>query len=72
MQILNWNMEDALAVRYEEGIEKGIEICIEKGIEKNRERIVRNALAKGFPMDTIHDVTGIDIETIKRIALRYR
>ena len=62
MLLLNWNMEDALAVRFEEGIEKGF--------EKDQEGIVRNALAKGVSMDSIHDVTGIDMETIKKIAAR--
>ena len=30
-----------------------------------KEEIVTNALAKGFPLETIHDVTGIDMETIQ-------
>ena len=64
MLLLDWNMEDALAVRYEEGIEEGID----KGIDKDREDIVRNALAKGYSQEMVHDVTGVDMETIKRIA----
>jgi len=59
MLILDWNMEDALAVRYEEGIEDGIE----KGIET----IARNALAKGLSPDMVHDITGLDIEAIKNL-----
>ena len=79
MLILDWNMEDALAVRYEEGIEKGIEEGIEKGIEKGIEEGIkegiekgiettaRNALAKGFLPDAVSDITGLDIETIKKL-----
>jgi hypothetical protein len=37
----------------------------EEGIEKGREEIARNALAKGLPLDTIGEITGLDIETIK-------
>jgi predicted transposase YdaD len=48
MLILDWNMEDALAVRYEEGREEGreegMERGMEKGREKGREEIDRNAL----------------------------
>ena len=60
MLATEWNWDDALAVRYEEGREEGI--------EKDREEIVKNAMANGFPLETIHTVTGIDMETIKRLA----
>jgi len=30
--------------------------------------IAQNALAKGYPIETIHDITGLDIETIKGLA----
>ena len=55
MLITEWKMEDALAVRYEEGQ------------EDERENIARNALAKGIPVELIHDITGLDIETIKTL-----
>ena len=51
MLILDWNMDDALAVRYEEGIET----------------TARNALAKGFSIEVVHEITGLDIETIKKL-----
>jgi predicted transposase YdaD len=55
MLITEWNWDDALAVRFEEGMEKG------------REEIAQNALAKGLPLDVIHDITGLDIEIIKSL-----
>ena len=55
--ILDWNMEDALAVRYEEGREEGRE----DGLEAT----ARKALAKGIPTDVISEITGLDVETIK-------
>ena len=32
------------------------------------ETVAQNALAKGYPLDTILDITGLDMETIKRLA----
>ena len=55
MLITEWNWDDALEVRYEEGR------------EDRDEEIARNALAKGIPLDVIHDITGLDMETIKSI-----
>jgi hypothetical protein len=49
MLITEWNWDDAKKVWYEEG----------------REEIARNALDKGIPVELIHDITGLDIETIK-------
>ena len=48
----------------------------EEGREESRkeERVklennVRNALVEGFPLETIHKITGLDMETIKKLAL---
>ena len=51
---------------YQDGIQKGLA----EGIEKERMEIIRNAIGKGFPLETIHDFTGIDMETIERFASR--
>jgi hypothetical protein len=85
MLMKEWNWDDALAVRYregreegwegglEEGLEKGREEGweggLEKGIEKGIEKTARNALMKGFSIDQIHDITGLDAETIKNLQL---
>jgi hypothetical protein len=55
-----WNLEEALVVEREEGREEGW--------EKGREEIVRNALAKGFSMETIREITGFDIDAIQSLA----
>ena len=60
MLITEWNLEDAKAVWYEEGLEKGR--------EEGMETAARNALAKGLPVEMIHEITGLDIEAIKRLA----
>ena len=36
--------------------------------EETREEIIRNALAKGHSPETIHDITGLDMEIIKGVA----
>ena len=36
-----------------------------KGIKKT----ARNALAKGIPIELIHDITGLEIETIQQLAV---
>jgi hypothetical protein len=52
MLLTEWNSEDALEVEREEGLEE------EAG----------NALAKGLPLDTIGEITDLDMETIKGFA----
>ena len=55
MLITEWKMEDALAVRYEEGL------------EDEREKIARNALAEGASIEFVKKITSLDIETIKNL-----
>jgi hypothetical protein len=31
------------------------------------EIVARNALTKGLPIEVIHDITGLDLETIKQL-----
>ena len=79
MLFAEWNQEDALAVHYAEGMEKGreegreegLEEGIEKGIEKGREEGLKataiNALTKGFSIEVIQSITGLDEETIRSL-----
>jgi predicted transposase/invertase (TIGR01784 family) len=46
----------------------GVNPAREKGIEEGREEIARNALAKGLPIEVIHDITGLDMETIEGLV----
>jgi hypothetical protein len=59
MLYAEWNMDDALAVRYEEGCEEGQQ---EKTLE-----IARNALAEGLTPDFVQKITGLDLETIEEL-----
>jgi len=51
----------------DEGMEKGLKEGQEKGLEIAKKNIAKNALAKGLPIEMIHDITGLDLETIKGI-----
>ncbi|MDR2052366.1 MAG: hypothetical protein LBP80_03050 [Treponema sp.] len=62
MLMTEWNLEDALAVEREEAREEGRE---ERSFE-----VAKNALAKGLPLDTISEITGINIETIKQLSVQ--
>ena len=55
MLITEWNWDDALAVRYEEGLEEGLETT------------ARNAFAKGIPLELIHEITGLDFDILENI-----
>ena len=76
MLTAEWNLEDAKAVWFEEGIEQGIEQGMERGIEQGIERgiergmkdVARNALAEGATPEFVQKITGLDIETIKGIV----
>ena len=70
MLITEWNTDDALTVRFEEGLEEGFEKGREEGREEGMEIAAKNALVKGLPIEVIHDITGLDIEAIKRLAMK--
>jgi len=59
MLMTEWKLDDALAVRYEEGWEGGLE----RGLETT----ARNALAQGLPMETVQKITGLDMETLAKL-----
>ena len=68
MLMTEWDWDKALAAYYEDGREDGIVQGIVKGREEGREesceQIARNALAKGISPDMVHEITGLDLETI--------
>jgi hypothetical protein len=74
MSILHgeWNLDEALAVRYEEGVEDGRTEGEARGEAKGRtegraaERaeVARNALAQGLTPEFVQKITGLDMQTI--------
>jgi len=63
MLYAEWNWDDALAVRYEEGREEGLT----KGRFNEKLEIARNLLAKGSTPEFVHEITGLDMETIENL-----
>ena len=63
-----WNQETAMEVYGEERFERGIEIGKEEGMEVGKEEgmktVAVNALAKGYSVEQIHELTGLDTKTI--------
>jgi len=52
MILTEWNTEDAIAFARKE----------------EREEIARNALTKGFSTEDVHEITGLDFETIQELS----
>jgi predicted transposase/invertase (TIGR01784 family) len=65
---VDWNWDDAMAVRYEEGVEDGEARGEVRGLEKGRtegtEKVARNALAQGLTPEFVQKITGLDMQTI--------
>jgi predicted transposase/invertase (TIGR01784 family) len=47
--------------------EEAWEYGLEEGIERGKMADARNALSKGIPVETVQEITGLDMETIKNI-----
>ena len=60
LMITEWNLEEVLTIRFEDGIEIGRE----EGREENRKEVARKALENGATIEFIHNITGLDIEAI--------
>ena len=63
MLLTDWNLEDAKKVWYEDGMEKGRE----DGQEEEKLRIARNLMAEGSLPEFVQKITGLDIETIRKV-----
>ena len=67
MLMKEFNFDEVMAVRYEDGIIKGRAEGMERGRANEREDIARNALAKGASVEFVHEITGLDTEAIENI-----
>jgi hypothetical protein len=70
MLLTEWNLEEAQEVWLEQGIERGRKEGREEGWGEGRkeslENVALNALAKGSSIEFVHEITGLDMETIER------
>ena len=60
MLMVKWNMDDALAVRYDEGR------------LDEREEVALNALKKGYTIEEIQDLTKLSIEAIEKLKIKVK
>ena len=67
MLITEWNWDDALDVRYEEGREDGLEKGHKEGREEGILEIARKMKNAGRPISEITEFTGLSPETIGQI-----
>lgn len=68
-------LETALAEGLEKGYKKGVSEGRKKGMErmeKNLENVIQNMINKNIDYQTISEVTGKDIDTIKKIEKRIK
>ena len=76
MLALEWNLDDALQARFEDGIERGIEQGIERGIERGieqgeilrAEKIAGKLIRRGRSFNEIHEDTGLPLQRIRELA----
>jgi predicted transposase/invertase (TIGR01784 family) len=68
MILTEWNTEDAIAFAREEGLEKGREQGWEQGKNEEKLEIAMNSLAEGATPEFVQKITGLDLETIKRLS----
>ena len=57
---LEWNLDDALQARFEEGRNEGINVGIES--------VALNMFRRGKSLDDIHADTNLSLERIKELA----
>jgi predicted transposase/invertase (TIGR01784 family) len=67
MLFTEFNIDDAKKIWREEALEEGIKKGIEKGIEKNREETAKAALAKGFSVSDVVEITGLDEARVRKL-----
>jgi predicted transposase/invertase (TIGR01784 family) len=64
MLFTEWNLDDAMAVRYEEGLEEGMAEGRMEGRTDEKLEIARNLLTEGSTPEFVQKITGLDLETI--------
>jgi predicted transposase/invertase (TIGR01784 family) len=77
MLLEEWNLdeakeywkEEAREEGLEEGREQGREQGLKQGLKQGLEQTARNALVKGYSLEEIHEITGLDIETVRKLQV---
>ena len=56
----------------EKGMEKGLRKGREQGVRQERKDIALRMLEKGMGMETIADLTGMDVEEVRKLSEKFR
>ena len=64
MRKLEWNMDDALQARFDEGYEDGRT----DGRNEEREILALKLIRRDRPLDEIHEDTGLSLRRLEQIA----
>jgi predicted transposase/invertase (TIGR01784 family) len=67
MLITEYNRDEEMEAVREEAWEYGLEEGLEKGREEGIITTARNALAKGIPIETVQEITGLDRSVIEEL-----
>ncbi|MFC0297657.1 Rpn family recombination-promoting nuclease/putative transposase [Geobacillus jurassicus] len=60
-------MEKGIQQGVKQGIEQGIKQGRQQGIEEGKLDVVKRMLAKGYDVETIHELTGLPVEKIEKV-----
>jgi predicted transposase/invertase (TIGR01784 family) len=63
-----WNLEEVLAVRYEDGWERGLEQGLLQGGQRQQLEIARKLKVMGLPLEQIAAGTGLDADAVAALA----
>jgi predicted transposase/invertase (TIGR01784 family) len=66
-QGLQQGIQQGIQQGLQQGIQQGIQQGLQQGIQQGKIDDVRRALAKGYPLEDIQDITGLDLEIIKSL-----
>ena len=58
--------EAELEYARDEGMEKGLEIGMERGRQEERRMLIQNLMKTALSLKEISEISGIDIETLKK------
>ena len=64
MRNLEWNMDDALQARFEDGMELGMK----QGRNEERENFAVKLIRRGSSFDEIHELTDLPLQRIQELA----
>jgi predicted transposase/invertase (TIGR01784 family) len=63
----NWDSTRTEKTLIEDKLEEGFERGLEKGKEEKAFQIARNSLVKGWDVEIVVDITGLDLSTVLKI-----